>query len=189
MAFFGRGLRPLRGLRTPVNHGHEPPALRGEGDVAETLLEERRQGVMDTVGGSRGGGVSPPWGVGRTSRTCRTRPTGWWCKSASFGSRYWLAGWPRKPRGARRPGLCIIGVLRKPGWGSRGRRGEGVVAGADAPAPVWGVFYVLNIVNGGGGFGYGGIFFVCLQTIVSASLPRLRCVFGFMPDMRVVEAG
>ena len=25
-----------------------------------------------------------------------------------------LAGWSRKPRCARRPGLCIIGVLRKP---------------------------------------------------------------------------
>ena len=68
MAFFGRGLRPLRGLRTPVNHGHEPPALREEGDVAETLLEERRQGVMDTVGGSRGGGVSPPWMCGGMQR-------------------------------------------------------------------------------------------------------------------------
>lgn len=29
-----RGLRPLRGLRTPVNLGHEPPALRWMADKA-----------------------------------------------------------------------------------------------------------------------------------------------------------
>ncbi len=40
-----------------------------------------------------------------------------------------LAGWSRKPRCARRPGLCIIGVLRKP-------RGDGC-SGGETPPPLW----------------------------------------------------
>ena len=39
-----RGLRPLRGLRAPVNHGHEPPALRWMADKAFFLGGGRRCG-------------------------------------------------------------------------------------------------------------------------------------------------
>ena len=36
-----RGLRPLRGLRTPINHGHEPPLSVGAG-MRERSLKSLR---------------------------------------------------------------------------------------------------------------------------------------------------
>ena len=39
-----RGLRPLRGLRTPVNHGHEPPALRGM--ICDTYFKSKRDNAQ-----------------------------------------------------------------------------------------------------------------------------------------------